>query len=102
MKMVYTHENSLLVGNARNLLEQAGITVIMKNEFTSGGTGELSFLDTWPEIWVLDNADYPRAVRVIETALSDNAADDWVCNSCGEHNDPSFQLCWQCQQAISE
>lgn len=24
---------------------------------------------------------------------------DWVCPDCGESNDPSFEICWQCERA---
>ncbi|WP_146598844.1 hypothetical protein [Novipirellula aureliae] len=23
----------------------------------------------------------------------------WECEACGEHNDPTFDVCWQCQNA---
>jgi hypothetical protein len=97
MKLVYTHENRLLVGNAQNLIEQAGIAVILKNEFASGGIGELSAFDTWPEIWVVNDADYARAAEVIATALSPADAQEWICSNCAESNDAAFEHCWNCQ-----
>ena len=96
MRMVYTHENSLLVGSARNLLESEGLKVVVRNEFASGAMGELSPLDTWAELWVLDDADYEKAHQIIANALSDKNARDWTCSSCGEQNGASFEVCWQC------
>ncbi len=97
MKLVYTHENRFLVNNSKNILENAGIEVILKNEYAAGGVGDLSPHDTWLELWVLNDADYDRAVAVIEAAQSRNCEDDWECNECHEINDPSFEVCWWCQ-----
>jgi len=97
MKLVYTHENRFLVGNASNLLEQAGIKTLWKNEFASGAIGEVSPFDTWPELWVLDDDDYLVATEIITTALSDKNAPEWICPQCQEKNDAAFEHCWQCQ-----
>ena len=70
MNMVNTNENCLLVGNENNILEAHEIDVILKNEFLQGGNGELSSLDTWPELWVLKDSDYDSATSVIEISLS--------------------------------
>jgi hypothetical protein len=97
MKLVYTHENRLLVGNAQNILEQAGIQVIWKNEFASGATGELSSFDAWPELWVLDDNDYTEATAIIASSLSKNTDPEWTCATCNENNDAAFEFCWNCQ-----
>ena len=99
MKLVYTHENPLIVGNARGLLEAAGIQVALKNEFSVGGVGELSAFDVWPELWVIRDRDYVLAVRILETSLSGGDAIDWRCRNCGEDNDASFETCWHCGKA---
>ena len=70
MNMVNTNESCLLVGNVNNILEAHEIDVILKNEFLQGGNGELSSLDTWPELWVLKDSDYDSATSVIENSLS--------------------------------
>lgn len=96
MKKVYTNENRFLVGNARNLLEAEGIEVTFRNEHASSAMGELSPIDTWMELWVVNNHDYDRACTILDTALSQASAPEWACGSCGENNDASFELCWQC------
>ena len=95
MKMVYTNENSLLVGNAKNILEAHGIEVILKNEYSQGAVGEISAFDAWPELWVVN--DYAYAIKVIENSLSKDTDPEWICNNCGESNDASFGACWKCQ-----
>ena len=96
MKLVYTNENRLIVGNARNLLVTAGIEVLLKNEFAAGGAGDIPVFEAWMEVWVVDDGDYERACELVAGALSDEASPGWRCGQCGEDNDASFELCWQC------
>lgn len=96
MKLVYTHQNGILVGSVKSLLEQASIKVEVKNEYASGAVGELSAIDSWPEIWV-SNLDEERA-KIIVARLQDNTPrEEWVCAVCSETNDAAFEVCWQCQ-----
>lgn len=97
MKLVYTHENRFLVGNAHNILTQAGIRVVWKNEFASGGIGELSAFDAWPELWVVDDTDQPQATAILKNMLTAADAPEWVCQKCNENNDAAFEVCWNCQ-----
>lgn len=97
MRLLYTNENRLIVGNARNIVEAAGIEVTLKNEFAAGGVGELSTSDVWLELWVVEESDYDRAAGIIETSLSAEGAAQWICSHCTESNDPSFEICWNCQ-----
>ncbi len=97
MKLFYSHENPFFVGNARNLLENAGIEVMTKNEFSSSGSGELAPMDTWPELWVVNEKDYTAAQAIIDEIKSPSDKPPWFCSNCGEENDASFEFCWQCQ-----
>ncbi len=97
MKMVYTNENMLIVGNAKNILEAQEIEVILKNEFLQGAVGELAACDAWPELWVVNDSDYESAASVIENSFSKETDPEWNCITCGENNDASFGSCWKCQ-----
>jgi hypothetical protein len=97
MKLVFTQENRFLVNNARNIVESAGIKTVLRNEYASGAAGDLSPFDAWLELWVVNDADYPEAMKIIETMSSANNAEEWTCARCGEKNDSSFDVCWQCQ-----
>ena len=97
MKKIYSHENTFIVHNIKNLVEAAGIEVFVKNEFAQGAIGEVSTFDAWPELWVADERDFDKAVEIVSAAQGDNGAADWVCDHCGEVNAASFELCWQCQ-----
>ena len=41
MRMIYTNENRLLVGNAKNILEAHGIEVFLKKEFAQSAVGDI-------------------------------------------------------------
>ena len=97
MRQVYTNANRMLVLNVQNILEQAGIATLLRNEFAVGGMGELSPFDAWLEVWVVHNADLERATELANSAVSQEKAAQWICNHCQEINDPSFDYCWNCQ-----
>lgn len=101
MKMVYTNENHFLVNNVKNLIEAQEINTFLKNEFAQGAVGEISAFDSWPEVWVFDDSDFDRAVEIAKSSQSSNKTLDWVCNNCFEKNDPSFEICWNCQHGNS-
>jgi len=98
MKKVYTHENRFIVSNAKNIVEASGIQVVLRNEFSAGASGDLSPFDTWVELWVLNDEDYELAVNVLAEAFENADAPTWVCAACGETNEASFELCWNCQR----
>lgn len=95
MKLIYTHENRLLVELAKSKLELAGIPVFLKNEYAQGATGELAPHQAWPELWLERERDFERACQLL--ADSDNGS-AWRCPECGEENGEAFDYCWNCQQ----
>lgn len=98
MKKIFSHENRLIVFNIKNLLEEQGIACQIKNEFASGGVGDLSPFDTWPEVWVDDDlAEW--AGQLVRKLLADELpGESWVCTHCGERNDSQFKICWKCSE----
>ncbi|RQW64060.1 putative signal transducing protein [Vibrio viridaestus] len=95
MKLVYTHESKILVDSVRLLLEENGISTTLRNEFSSSAVGELSPIDTWPEVWV-DEHSYLRATKVIDAMNSQIEERAWRCSGCGEENEATFEICWNC------
>lgn len=98
MIKVYSNESSLIVNHIKNLIEAQGISVMLKNEFAQGAVGEIAAFDAWPELWVTEERDAPRALEIVESAQQPLDAPDWFCHSCGEQNASSFELCWNCQK----
>jgi hypothetical protein len=97
MKLIYSQENRMLVSNAQNILQQAGIETLLKNEFASSAAGDLSPFDTWLELWLVDASDFERAEHLLQQAFSAQQQAPWLCPQCGESNAASFDFCWQCQ-----
>lgn len=94
MKKVFTHENRLILFNMKNVLEDNGIECLVKNEFASGGVGDLAPFETWPELWV-DEDDAEKAQGIF-AGLNQSDQSDWSCARCGETNASSFKICWNC------
>lgn len=99
MKLVFTHENLLIVSNIQNILTQNSINVVIKNQYTAGGAGDIAPQETWPELWVEDGSDYNKAISLIDTIEKQNLENkSWVCAYCHEENQSSFEICWHCQR----
>jgi len=98
MKKIFVDENPGNVQTAKMLLERSGIACFIKNEFASGGVGELAFLDTWPELWIHRDEDVEEADRLLETfnTRNEKESEDWLCPQCAEINNVSFETCWKC------
>lgn len=97
MKLIYTNENRFIVSNIQNIIQNAGIETQLKNEYIAGAAGDLAPLDTWLEIWVKEDRDYNKALKVIKDLEQTDNELDWVCDKCHELNHAAFEICWQCQ-----
>ncbi len=97
MKQIYTNENRLLAMNSKNILVGEGISVELRNEYTSGGA--IPGHQVWLELWV-DDADYDRALDILK-ANESSGSESWVCSKCQEKNYSSFKICWNCQSEDS-
>lgn len=85
-----------MVWQAKNHLDEKGIPCFIKNEFASGGIGELSPLDSEPEVWICDDQWQAKAEQLVAALEAQPLGETWQCRRCGEQNDSSFELCWQC------
>ena len=85
----------------RGLLEQAGISVRVFNENAQGGLGQLPFTEAWPEVWVAEERDLPRALEIVQAFERAPAVSATLrCPGCSEDNPSTFQLCWNCGEAL--
>lgn len=106
MKLIYSNQNSMLVGLLKSHLEFENIATITKNDLSSGAAGELAPIDLWPELWVVNDDDIAAAEAITERFIanlanpSENAS--WRCTHCGETNDLSFEFCWHCESLAPE
>lgn len=97
MIKVFEDFDYMRVGQLQSLLESHGIRTFLKNQFGFGGTGELPFVETVPQLFVLSERDVQRARELIaQEAPAAEAGEDWICQSCKEENEGSFSHCWNC------
>lgn len=103
MKRLYTTADIVLIGHLASLLDEAGIPCFVKNQYLSGGIGELPPTETWPELWVRRDHEYALAKEIVEEATRRDvlaeAAPAWRCPGCGEEVEGQFALCWNCGEA---
>ena len=98
MKRIYSEPNPIFIHQLKDLLAEKGITTIIKNEFLSGGVGELPPIEVWPELWIVDIEDKVPAKRLVDEFLQSTKSkpQSWQCKSCGEEIEGHFNLCWNC------
>ena len=95
MRKICSEQNATLIWHARNILASAGIDCTLRNEFASGGVGQLSPFDAWPELWVEDRDVY-RATTLLKATFEASDQPDWACPQCGENIGGAFSSCWNC------
>lgn len=101
MKLVYTDQNRLLVEHARNVVENAGIEITLRNEWAGGASGEIAPTTAWLELWVVEDGDEARALAAIESAQREAEGPDRVCGNCGESSPAGFVSCWNCEAPLT-
>ena len=99
MKRVFGSFNQTTVYHAKNLLEAAGIAVLVRNAALSSAMGELPPAECQAELWVLRDDDAARAERLLRYGAQTGGA-PWRCAACGEVSEPQFTQCWNCSIAI--
>ena len=95
MKRVFSSFDRIAVYHALNLLESEGIRAIVRNEMLSSAMGELPPAECQAEVWVLQEADAPRAETVIREGSQPAGGPSWRC-ACGELSEAQFTQCWSC------
>lgn len=103
MKRVYSEPNPVFIHQLKELLEVKGIKSIIKNEFLSGGVGELPPTEVWPELWVVDKDDKEPATKIVNDFLQSTKSTpkDWICSDCGQEVEGQFKICWSCGKEYS-
>ena len=89
-------ESLITINHYKNLLQAEGIRCEIRNEHLGSIVGEMPFVETWPELWIVDDLDFDRATQLIVGAESESPVADWTCKKCGEINEGQFAACWNC------
>ncbi len=100
MRKVFVSQSLVEVESRKELLDKFGIPNTIRNQQTSTLAGAVPFAEVFPELWVLRDEDYDRAVMVMEDEPQHHEEDqsDWVCGRCGETHGHEFSKCWKCGQ----
>ena len=85
----------------RGVLLNEGIPVEITGE---GLVGAYSGVPKLCEVRLLVPPGYKIAAERFLRRYQDQRASpaprgDWICPACGEENDPSFEICWNCSGA---
>ena len=97
MRRVYSSFDRIAVHHARNLLAAEGIEAVVKNDLLSSAMGELPPAECQAELWVLEDADAPRAEQILRHGSAvPRGGPPWRCGACGEVSEPQFTQCWRC------
>ena len=92
------------VGQFKSVLEAAGISTLLKNQYMSSVMGEIPFVEVMPELWILEDGDQERAQELIQGLLAHHAEEqpDWICGECGSEVGAAFSNCWKCDAGRPE
>ncbi len=101
MKYLFAPNTMSELGDVYSLkifLEKEEIPCLIRNEYLSIAAGELPPQECLPQLWVLHDADYPRASEVIAAWRSSpvETHSQWLCPACGETIEGQFTVCWSC------
>ena len=98
MKHIYTHDNIVVLHSVKNLLALNDIDAFVKNEQTAPVGAQHGIGNTFHELWILNDQEYAAAKALIAREIENPAPKaEWVCDTCNEENEGSFEICWRCQ-----
>ena len=80
----------------RNVLNAAGMVAFLRNEHLMRVAGEVPFDQTWPEVWIADEAQAAEARALIHEIRRPRYAPGWACTKCNEWLEGQFSACWNC------
>jgi len=89
------------VGQMQSLLESHGIKTFIRNEYGCSVVGELPFVEVVPQLFVLEQNDFDKAVELLSLDLPEQEpAKDWICPGCGAEVEGNFSRCWKCGEGL--
>jgi hypothetical protein len=97
MTRVWRAFNVVEASHLRNVLESAGIRAFLRNENLVRLAGEVPFDQTWPEVWILDDAKAAEAFALLQEVQRPQWQQPaWSCPHCGQWLEGQFTSCWNC------
>jgi hypothetical protein len=101
MKQVFVAQHPTEAHLVKGALAAEGIAAEVQGESLFSVRGEApATADTLPTVWVVDDADAPRAEAILAAhgrRVAEPAADaPWLCPQCKEMVEFQFTECWRC------
>jgi hypothetical protein len=88
----------------RSTLEEEGVACVVRHELLSVAKGDVPPTECYPELWIVDDADYSKAEGIMDdwrrSAPAPHAP--WVCPHCRETMEGQFTSCWKCGREREE
>ena len=101
MKRLYAAADLVGAQLLKDLLQESGIRAEIFNQNAQAGSGEIPFTHAYPELWLLDENDEPRARKVVMEFDTQTLPVGVVyCAQCREDNPSNFASCWQCGRML--
>ena len=66
MKKIYTDTDIVKMGYYKSVLENNDIPSHIQNELLSGCMGAVPMGEVWPELWVINDEDFDKAVDLLK------------------------------------
>ena len=105
MQMVFVAQHPAEAHLVQGLLDAEGIESEVQREalFTTMKASSV-IPGCLPEVWVLNDAQVPRALDLVGRftkgeAMVQSDGISWQCPKCGEELEPQFTSCWKCSTA---
>jgi len=101
VKKVYAATDPADAHLLKGLLESESIPAEVHGEHLYWLRGDIPMTpDTCPSVWVVDDADFGRAVELLRSTEEQRrraplGTESWRCR-CGEENERQFTDCWKC------
>ena len=98
MKRLFVSQSLVEVESLKELLSTGDIHCTIRNQQGSSLAGEVPFVEVFPELWVVHDADFDRAKELLEEQGNGDEVERplWVCAGCGEGHVGLFTACWKC------
>jgi hypothetical protein len=97
MKRFFTSPDLAAVSELKDMLEAAGIACFINNEVVSALAGGIPQTESWPELWIDDDAREAEALQIKKQwQAPQTEGTSWTCPKCGEKLEPQFTSCWNC------
>ncbi len=100
MKKLYVSQSLIDVESRKELMDQAEIPCMIKNQRSAMLGGEVPFVEVFPELWVLQDEDLEQAKTLLKDweEAQPLETSSWICGNCREVHQKEFTSCWKCNQ----